>query len=197
MSYPAAPARSVIVIGGGIGAGKSSVLEIFGRAGFLVIGADAVGHEVLSADQDSGKAVMRRWPSAVVDGSVSRSTLAAIVFADPDELRELEGITHPAIRAEIVRRVEVSNAHVALEVPVLGMFDEPEWYRLAILAPEDVRLARAVARGDNPDDIRARMAIQPSDEEWEEWADTVVDNSSSWEATGHALEPFVVMEVER
>jgi dephospho-CoA kinase len=196
MSHLAAPAGSVIVIGGGIGAGKSSVLEIFERAGFLAIKADSIGHEVLATDRDSGRTVMRRWPSVVVDGSVSRPKLAAIVFADPDELSELEGITHPAIRSEILRLVEASAAPVALEVPILGIFDAPDWYRLAILAPADVRLARAVARGGDPDDIEARIASQPSDEQWEQWADAVVDNGGSWEATRHALEPFVGVEVE-
>jgi dephospho-CoA kinase len=196
MSQPANPAGSVIVIGGGIGAGKSSVLEVFERVGFLVIQADVVGHEILSPDHEAGRAVAHRWPSVVVDSQISRPKLAAIVFSDPDALRELEAITHPAIRSEIVRRIQAANAPVAIEIPILGMFDDSVWHRIAIVAPEDIRVARAAARGGDPDDINARMASQPSQEDWAVWADTIVDNGGSWEATRHALEPFVGLEAD-
>jgi dephospho-CoA kinase len=196
MSHPANPAGSAIVVGGGIGAGKSSVLEVFGQAGFVLIQADAVGHEILSPDHEAGRAVAHRWPSVVVDGQVSRPKLAAIVFSDPEALRELEEITHPAIRSEIVRRVQAANAPVAIEIPILGMFGDSAWHRIAIVAPADIRLARAAARGGNPDDIKARMAAQPSEEVWAVWADTIVDNGGSWDETRHALEPFVGLEAD-
>jgi dephospho-CoA kinase len=196
MSEPANPAGSVIVIGGGIGAGKSSVLEVFEHAGFLVVQADTVGHEILASDHVAGRAVAHRWPSVVVDGQVSRPKLAAIVFSNPDDLSELEAITHPAIRSEIVRRVQASEAPVAVEIPVLGMFTDTSWHRIAVVAPKDVRVARAATREGNPDDIRARMASQPSEDDWAEWADTIIDNGGSWEATRHALGPFVGAEVD-
>ncbi len=197
MSHPAIPAGSAIAIGGGMGAGKSSVLEVFEQAGFVVIQADEVGHEVLGPDREAGQAVMRRWPSVVRNGQVSRSKLAKIVFSDPGALRELESMTHPAIRSRIDDLVGAARAPVAVEIPVLGMFSDTAWHRIAVVASEDVRVARAVARGGDPDDVRARIESQPSDAEWVAWADTVIDNGGSWESTRHALESFVGMEDDR
>lgn len=191
MSHADVRAESVIAVGGGIGAGKSSVLEVFRRAGFVVIEADKVGHEVLASSEDAGRTVMRRWPSVVVDGEVSRSLLAGIVFEDRTALGELESITHPAIEREIRRRIEEATGRVAIEIPVLTMFADDDWHRIAVVAPEDVRIARAVARGAEPGDVRARLASQPSESAWREWADTVIDNDRSWERTERALDPFV------
>ena len=193
MSHPAIPAGGV-VIGGGIGAGKSSVLEIFERAGFLVIEADAVGHIVIGSDHDAGRAVMERWPSVVVDGEVSRPALARIVFSDSVALEDLEAITHPAIRSEIRHMASEAQTPVAVEVPIIGMFAEVELHRIAVVASEHIRVARAVMRGGDPDDVKARIANQPSQDDWIAWADTVIDNGGSWEATRRALEPFVGRE---
>ena len=190
MSHPAIPAGGV-VIGGGIGAGKSSVLDVFERAGLFVVEADSVGHVVLGANHDAGRAVMDRWPSVIVDGEVSRPALARIVFADAVALEELEAITHPAIRAEIHRMASEAQSPVAVEVPIIGMFAEAEWHRIAVVAPEHIRVARAVMRGGDRADVKARIASQPSRDDWIAWADTVIDNGGSWETTRHALESFV------
>ena len=191
MSQPPSHSRVSVAIGGGIGAGKSSVLEVFEGADFVVIQADAVGHDVLAADHAAGKAVMRRWPSVIVDGAISRPRLAQIVFTDVDALAELEAITHPAIRDEILRLVDGALGAAAVEIPVLGMFATTDWHRIAVIAPEEVRIARAVGRGGGVDDIMARMANQPAEADWVAWADTVIDNGGSWDATLRSLEPFV------
>ena len=191
MSHPDIPVASIVVIGGGIGAGKSSVLEVFEQDGFLVIEADRVGHEILASNHDAGRRVMHRWPCVVVDGEVARSKLAQIVFSDRDALRELEAITHPAIEREITRRVKEATGAVAIEIPILGMFSHAQWHRIAVVAPEEVRVARVVVRGGEPNDVRARITNQPSTAEWTVWADTVIDNGGSWEQTAHALEAFI------
>jgi dephospho-CoA kinase len=194
MSHSAIPAGGAIVIGGGIGAGKSSVLEVFERAEFVVVQADVIGHLVLASDHKAGRSVMHRWPPVVVDGEVSRQRLAKIVFSDPVALSELESITHPAIRDEITRLVDIADGPAAVEIPVLKMFSDTDWHRMAVVAPEHVRVARAVARGGDPEDVKARIANQPSQDDWVAWADTVIDNGGSWEKTRHALEPFVGSE---
>jgi dephospho-CoA kinase len=109
-------------------------------------------------------------------------------------LGELESITHPAIREEIARLLRSADGPVVVEIPVLKMFSDTDWHRMAVVAPEHVRVARAVARGGDPEDVKARIANQPSQEDWVAWADTVIDNGGSWEKSRHALEPFVAAE---
>lgn len=60
---------------------------------------------------------------------------------------------------------------------------------VAVSAPEEVRLARACARGGQSEsDVRARMAQQPSDEQRASIADYVIDNGGSVQQMGHAVE---------
>lgn len=166
-----------IIVGGGIGAGKSTVLGMLADEGFFVIEADRIGHQILDLETSAGQAIARRWPSVVVDGELSRPRIAEIVFADGSELAVLESITHPAIRTEIERVVDaLGGTPIALEVPVMGMMGDG-WIRVAVVAPPEIRVERAVERGGDEADVRARMAAQPTDEEWAAWADHVLDNS--------------------
>ncbi len=121
---------------------------------------------------------MKRWPAVVVDGHVDRARLAAIVFNDTLELAALEAISHPLIAAEIQRRVAgAGDDDVVLELPLNSDLVGPGWTRLVVVAPEDVRLERAVARGMNRDDAASRIAVQGSDRV--ENADIVIHNTGT------------------
>lgn len=176
-----------ILLGGGIGAGKTSVCDVFAAHGFEVIVADAVGHSVLQPGGTAVDAVAEAWPTAVHDGIVDRARLARIVFTDPDELARLEAITHPEIGARIEDMLDDAPGPVVVEVPVMSVLADREFVRVAVVADEDLRLARAVARGGDEADVRRRMASQPSDAEWRAWADVVVDNSGPWADTEQAV----------
>ncbi len=175
--------RKLLLLSGGIGAGKSAAAELLAERGALVIEADLVGHGVLEVGGDAHEAVARAFPMAVVDGVIDRALLAREVFADPARLRLLESLTHPAIRASIHRMVETSDAEVVVvEVPLLSDFLGDGWQRIVVDAPEDVRLQRLVDRGMQPLDVKTRMLAQPSDVEWVESADYLIDNSGDREA---------------
>ncbi|MGI9665975.1 MAG: dephospho-CoA kinase [Acidimicrobiia bacterium] len=173
-----------VVLGGGIGAGKSTVAELFGDHGFGLIIADEVGREVLSPGTKAVDQVARRWPRAVVDGVVDRAALAQIVFADESELDALEAITHPYISQRISDGlVAAGDRPMLVEVPVLSVASRFAAVRIAVVADSEVRIARAVQRGNEVEDVRRRVAAQPTDAEWIEWADRVIDNSGSWAET--------------
>jgi dephospho-CoA kinase len=127
----------------------------------------------------------------LTDGHISRPALAAIVFADESELRELEKITHPAIRRAIDSiAANMGQSNVAVEVPVMGLLGDG-WTRVAVVAPVESRISRAVARGATADDVRARISVQPSDDDWIAWADHVIDNSADREAVSAAVSELV------
>jgi len=169
-----------VVVAGGMGSGKSTVIAALSELGWSVINADQVGHEVLM-DPDVIEAVAARWPQAVSEGAVNRSTLAEVVFADPGELAALEGITHPLIVGRIERWVETSVEPLAVEISVLKVA-EPEWGPLVIVsAPESVRRERALERGMAAADVEARMASQPSESDLLAAADVVIDNQGTIE----------------
>ena len=169
-----------VVVAGGIGSGKSTVIGVLSELGWSVINADRVGQEVLTYPEVV-EAVAARWPVAVTRGEVSRSALAKVVFADPGELSALEGITHPRIVGRIERLVERSAEPIAVEVSVLKVA-RPEWGPLIVVhAPRSVRRERALERGMVAADVEARMASQPSDPELLAVADVVIDNQGTTE----------------
>jgi dephospho-CoA kinase len=161
-----------LVVGGGIGAGKSMVTSLLAKRGVVVVEADAVGHSVIAPGGRAHEAVCGRWPDAVAEGIIDRAALAAIVFNDPRELRALESITHPAIADEIEARAGAAGlAPVVVEVPVTAPVVGHGWTRVWVDAPVALRVARAVGRGMDHDDVQRRIANQASDAEWAAWAD--------------------------
>ncbi len=181
--------KRLVLLSGGIGAGKSEVGRRLAAMGAEVIDADRVGHEVLEPGGEAHSAVTDRWPEVVEDGRVDRAALGRIVFADPEELRALEAISHPAIAARIAARVAASERPVVVvELPLTVDLFGAGWDRVVVDAPDDVRRWRLVARGMAPADIDARIAAQPDRAEWRDAADYVVDNAAGLDALAGEVE---------
>jgi len=191
----------LIGILGGVASGKSLVARQLTRLGAGLLDADLAGHEVLRLPQIED-AVRRRWGDGVFgpDGSVDRSRLARLVFADPPdgprERRYLERLTHPEIARLLSRQAEALTASgsraVVLDAPLLL---ETGWDRLCeklvfVHASRRARLSRALARGWSKEDFAAREEAQESLDSKRELADVVVDNSGSPEQTQAQIEHF-------
>lgn len=178
MHEPSVPRNSVhLLLGGGIGAGKSAALRRFAALGATVVESDRLGHALLEPGSQVAEEVARRWPHATVGGAIDRARLAAVVFADPDALAELERFTHPHI-IQRIRDLAAANRRLVVEVPVpitLG----GGWSNLLIHVPSPTRRDRAIARGGESDDVDRRMEHQASADEWVEWADATIDNTST------------------
>jgi dephospho-CoA kinase len=169
------------LLGGGIGSGKSTVAALFASWGAVVLSADRAAHAVLEPGTPAAAAVALRWPEVAAGTRIDRGALAQIVFSDPAARRELEAITHPAIRrlladqaAEAEAEAEVLLVEVPLPIDLLG----PGWPWVVVDAPDEVRLTRLVARGMTAEDACRRMAAQPSREQWRRRADLLLDNSA-------------------
>jgi dephospho-CoA kinase len=176
----------MILVGltGGIGSGKSTVSALLAAKGAVVVDADAITRELQRPGQPVLAAIVSRFGADVLaaDGSLDRARLAGIVFADPAALKELNDIVHPAVGAEIARRVEAERPTdhvVVLDIPLLV---EGGRYRAAGLlvvdTPVDVAVARLVEyRGMDEADVRARIGRQATREQRLAVADRVIDNS--------------------
>ena len=177
----------VVGLTGGIGSGKSTVSALLAAKGAVVVDADAVVHELQRPGTAVFEAMVDRFGNGIVaaDGSLDRSAVADIVFNDPDALADLNGIVHPAVGAEIVRRMDelsTTDTVVVLDVPL--MVESARGYPVAGLIVVDVdpevALRRLVEqRGMREDDARARIARQASREERRARADVIIENSGS------------------
>lgn len=190
----------MILIGltGGIGSGKSTVCSQLKDRGAVVIDADHIAREVVEPGPILDRIVQRFGHNILgPDSALDRKALARIVFSDPDALNDLEEITHPAIRsitaAWIVQSREDGASVVVHDMPILIEAGLPEMYDLvvSVVAPAEVRLARAVARGMDAADVRKRMAAQASEQQQRAVADVVLENSGSLVDLTATVEDFV------
>jgi dephospho-CoA kinase len=166
-----------VLLGGGIGSGKSAAAAFWSMWGAAVLSADRAAHRVLEPEGSAAAAVSARWPGAVVEGRIDRRTLAAIVFRDATALAELESLTHPAIARLLAEEVAGAAAPVVVvEIPLPIELLGSGWRWVVVDAPDRVRLARLEARGMGRDEALRRMGAQSTRGEWLARAELVVDN---------------------
>jgi|GEM_PF-6807 len=179
--------KTVFIIGG-IGSGKSAVADCFATLGLPCLDLDKIGHEVLGFPEIKQNLVTAFSPEILnAEGCIDRKTLAARAFATPQSLEMLTKITSPAIKAELQKWLAAKRAEGSSFVLVeVSAFDgSNEYYThmhdclIAVCAPVEVRLARAVAKGFEKDDTARRIALQPSDDERRAWADYVIENDTN------------------
>lgn len=168
---------------GGIGAGKSVVAGLLAARGAVVVDADALAREVVQPGTPGLAEVARAFGPHLLrpDGSLDREALGAVVFADPDARRRLEGITHPRIRELTAARMAgvPPGTVVVHDVPLLveaGLADAYDVV-LVVEAADAVRLERLERdRGMAAEVARARMAAQATRQQRAAVADVVLVN---------------------
>lgn len=161
---------------GGIGSGKSEALAALERLGCSTLSTDAVVHE-LYADPEVVAAIDQRFGAGTAR---DRAQIARRAFATDDDRTWLESLLWPRVGERVAAFRETGAGRAAVvEVPLLfesgmdAVFDAT----IAVVAPEELRVARAGARGHA--ELEAREARQLSQEEKAERADHVVVNDGS------------------
>lgn len=188
----------IIGLLGGVASGKSFVAEQLQQFGAARLDADRVGHEVLLLPEVIEQ-LKARWGERVLNpkGEISRSAVAAIVFARSDEGREelkfLESVTHPLIglrlREEAQRLAAEGKQYLVLDAPVMlkAGWDSLCDVILYVDAPQEVRLQRALERGWTKEQFAAREAAQESLDEKRRHAQVVIKNAGKPEETAQLL----------
>lgn len=179
----------VIGLTGGIGSGKSTVAALLAEHGATVVDVDGVGRDVIAPGGRAEAGVLAEFGPDVAgeDGHIDRAALAAAVFGKPEALARLTAISHPAINEALVERIDAlpGDAVVVLDMAILvesnlGRAMPRHGYTRVVVveAPEDLRVARAVARGMQEADVRRRIASQATDAKRRAVADAVVTNDA-------------------
>lgn len=179
---------------GGLAAGKSTVAALFRELGAFHVDADLIAHALLAPGGGAARDVVARFGERIVgaDGAIDRKALAAIVFADPRALADLNAFVHPRVRAEIARRIADEESRGSTSPVALvdaALLVESGIHRdldalIVVACGEATQIARAVARGGLTEaEARARVAAQAPLREKLAAADHVIDNEGSLEET--------------
>lgn len=183
---------------GGIGSGKSTVAALLRERGAVVVDADQTARDLQAPGTPLVAAMAERFGEHIIgpDGALDRAAVAALVFGDSPEARanlaDLNAITHPAIQAEIERRIAAhagTDSVVVLDHPLLGeqqLSERPRTDLAALIVVDvdpDVAVHRLVEyRGMPEDDARRRVASQLTRQQRRSVATHVIDNSGDRES---------------
>lgn len=173
---------------GGMGAGKSTARKVLVEQGVPYIDLDKVGHDVLLWPTVKEELIETFGEDILgEDGEVNRSSLAAKAFVNAAETRKLNRITLPRIEEaytdQVAELTKEGHPAVVVEYSVFKNRTSSLAYDadvvLAVLAPIDQRIERAVKSGWEEEDVRRRIAQQITDADRIEAADVVFNNAGS------------------
>ena len=192
----------IIGLTGGIGSGKSTIAQRLRQMGYAVYDTDSEAKRLIVEDENVRTQMVQLFGNEVYANGVYQTALVAQrVFTDRSLLAQLNAIVHPAVRADILRWATMQDSpsfrkglgvglcFVECAILYQAGFDELCNKVVAVTAPEEVRLARVLARDHSTiDKVRARMRAQEAERDIER-ADIVINND------GQTLIPTLCEEI--
>jgi dephospho-CoA kinase len=193
-------ARTLVVgLTGGIGTGKSRVVELLARLGAAIVDSDRIVREL----QQPGSPALARIAETfgpeylLPDGNLDRAKLGKLVFDHPAERARLNAIMLPAVTVRLRERLEELRAArervVVLDIPLLLEGRKsgtgagavlPFDVVVVVYADEETQVRRVMERDRlSREDALARVRAQLSIEEKRRMADVVIDNRGDWDST--------------
>lgn len=174
----------IIAITGGIGAGKSMVINTVKALGGYTIDVDIVNRELMNKPSYIAK-IREAFPDAVVNNVIDRAKLSDIVFSDQKQLIKLNSLAHPLIIGIVMYEAsQVKSQPVFVEIALLmetnmsGFFDRI-WY---IESDKELRVKRATNRSNiSEEQVRRIMRAQAGEEAAKALATDIIINNGSEE----------------
>ncbi len=174
----------ILGITGTTGSGKTTLLRAFEEIGGMIFDCDRIYHELLAQDTALLDAINTRFPGCVEKGKLNRKKLAAIVFADPQALLDLNAITHKAVKAEVLGYLQNIPGDALVAIDAIELFDgglaEICDTTVAVTAPEELRVQRLTRRDNlSPEQTLARIHAQKPESYFKEKCDYVLENTGT------------------
>ena len=171
----------VVGLTGGIGSGKSTIAKAFAALGIAVFNSDEQAKALIATDAQVKERIIAAFgEEAYHNGEYNRAYIAQIVFNNSEKLAILNGIVHPALAKYFKRWAkEQTSPYVLKEAAILfesGSYKDCD-YIITVTAPEEVRIARVMARDHCTEaQVRVRMAQQWSDAQRIALSNAVIEN---------------------
>lgn len=191
----------IIGITGGVGAGKTQILEYLNdKYGATVCQADEVAKKLQKKGTDCHRAIVEHFSADILDpkGELNREKLAQIIFTDKEERAVLNGIVHPAVKEEIrkiIKKEERKHTSLFLLEAALLIDDHYEqicdeiWY---VYVEDAIRKKRLIyARGYDAEKVDDIIASQLPKDVFLRNSDRVIDNSGIFEETKIQLDEMI------
>lgn len=191
--------RPVIIgLTGSIGMGKSTVAEMFERAGIPVFDADAVVRAMQGPQGELLPAIEAAFPGTTGPGGLDRDLVGRLVFADKDALARLETIVHPAVaRKREAFQIEHAGAPIVMfDIPLL--FEKGGHKQVdrvvVVSAPADIQRDRVLARpGMTEEKFAHILSLQVPDSEKRAKADHVLDTGTTLAETEAQVRALIAL----
>ena len=172
----------IIGITGPTGSGKTTLLNLIRDCGGTVLDCDAIYHDLLATDEAMLCALRRRFPAAFLQGTLDRKALGVTVFHDPAALQDLNTITHTAVKKAV--QAELSQNPKLAAIDAIALFEgglaEVCDITVAVIAPEEDRIRRIMARdGISEEYARSRVAAQHDSQWFTERCTYTLENSGT------------------
>ena len=177
----------VLGLTGGVGAGKSRILELFSHDyGAQVIQADLVARKLEDPGQPGLTGLVSLFGTGILqkDGTLDRKGFADRIFGNPEALKRVNALIHPLTWNEIKRQIRESSAE--LIVVEAALFDERSrevcQYLLYVDTQDEIRIQRLMEnRGYSREKCLDILKNQADRNDFLKLADFVIDNSGSLE----------------
>lgn len=177
--------KQIIGLTGNIATGKSAIMRMAEEQKALTLDADKIVHQIMDTDPSMQAAIAVAFGSHVrkPDGRIDRAVLASIVFKDAKALHDLEQMLHPAVRTEIIQRINNHPAKVvmieAIKLLEGGLAQECDqiWVTTCSRVRQIERLI--ICRGMDEETATLRVNVQPPQEEKIAKSDVVIDTNGT------------------
>lgn len=178
---------------GNIASGKSNAARVFAELGAVIIDADLIAHELMSPGHGTYENVVQEFGPQILnsDRTINRKALGRIIFAQEERRLALNGLVHPAVKAQVELRIGAireSNPD-AIVIVDAALMVETGYYRLhdrliVITCSPSLQLARLINRdGCTLEEARSRIASQLPIEEKLKLADYIIETSGTLRET--------------
>jgi dephospho-CoA kinase len=171
----------IVGLTGGIGAGKSTVANMFAQLGALTIDADQLARQAIEQGSSGFDEVVAEFgPEILSDGDIDRQKLGKIVFKDSAKRKQLEAIVHPRVQEALASKIKTLSPGDILiyEIPLLVESGAADRFDYIITVESDIenRLDRLFERGMDEDEAERRIAAQATPAQREAVANRVIVN---------------------
>ncbi len=184
----------VIGITGGIGSGKTLVSDRFATLGVPIVDTDVIARIIVEPEQIALLELVKVFGSSILleSGHLDRAQLRKLAFADSASKKQLDDITHPAIRDETFKQIQaVDSPYCLVVVPLLtanSPFGAIMQRVLVVTADKEVKIQRVQQRSElSRNETESIMNTQLNDEQREQFANDIIVNDGTIDETYDAV----------